>query len=73
MGAATEITVYGCPLAPVSYFKDLGIVLLVVDYYWAVVVCNLEWARKKWAWLTWVLGREVLDAQTLMMFYVVLV
>ena len=72
-GSATALTAYGHPLAPVSSFKYLGRILLVSDNDWAVVVRNLRRARKKWARLTRVLGREGEDAQALGMFYIAVV
>ena len=47
-GSATAITVYRIPLAPVSSFKYLGIVMYASDDNWTEVVRNLMRARKKW-------------------------
>ena len=44
-GVDAEITAYGILLIPVTPFKYLGIVLLVADDEWPVLVRNL---RKAW-------------------------
>ena len=36
---------------------------------WKAVVCNLRRTVQKWAWITWVLSREVADTQTLGQIY----
>ena len=43
-------------------FKYLGLILAVKDYDWPVVLVNLQKARKKWAWMSRILGREGEDA-----------
>ena len=68
-----ELTVYGRPIAPVSSFKYLGIILSVLDDDWTVVVRNIRWAHRKWAWLMRALGREGVYAWALGMFYIALV
>ena len=69
-GAATVITAYGTPLASVSSFKYLERVMSALENNWTVVVRNLKKAQHKWAWLTWVLGKEGSDDRTLGRFYV---
>ena len=63
-GAETLFTEYGIPLAQVTSFKYLGRVLTAADANWTVVVSNLRKARRKWAQLTRVLGREGVDSWT---------
>ena len=63
-GTELEITAYGITIAPVTYFKYLGKVLLAEDNDWPAVVHNLWRARKKWAQLTSVLRKEGADART---------
>ena len=61
-----DITAYEIPLAPVTSFKYLGIVLLKADDDWSEVVSNISpgvW--QKWALLTRVLIREGADACSL--------
>ena len=69
-GAATVLTAYGFPLAPLSSFKYLGRILSASDDYWPVVVQNLRQVCKKWVRLMWMLGREGEDARILGVFYV---
>ena len=72
-GTANFLTSYGIPLTPVSSLNYLGRILLVADDNSLAVVRNLRLARKKWVRLTLMLGKEGVDAQTLGVFYVVLV
>ena len=62
VGASTVLSAYGIPLAPVSSFKYPGIVLLEAYKDYPVILCTLSSARQKWAWVTRVLGGEVLYA-----------
>ena len=64
-GSEKAITAYGIPLAPVTSFKFLGIILAAADDDWLELVSNLQKARRKWARLTRVLGREGADARNL--------
>ena len=57
-------TSYGNPLALVTSFKYLRILLLVADEDWPEVVNNLCRARQKLSQLTRVLIREYVDAWT---------
>ena len=70
VGAATAISAYGIPLAPISSFKYIVRVLLAEYEDLAAVLHNLRRAQKKWARLTRVLGREGEDARTSGIFYV---
>ena len=72
-GSEVEITSYGIFLVPITYFKYLGRVLLVVDNNCQAVVINLWHARQKWARLTRVLIREGADARTLGHIYLAVV
>ena len=65
MGSESAIIGYGMPLAPVTSFKYLGMVLLAADDKWPVVVRDLRKACQKWAQLTRVMSREGADARTL--------
>ena len=71
LGSPTVLSAYRCPLAPLSCFKYLGEILAALDYDWLAVVHNPRQARKKWAWMMWVLGREGAYDCTLGMLYVV--
>ena len=64
------LTSYGRPLAPVSSFKCLGIIMLVLDYGWPVLVRNPRKARKKWEL---VMGREGVDPRMSVLFYIAVV
>ena len=64
LGAETALTAYGTPIAQVTLFKYLGKILTAADDNWPPVVRNLWKARRKWAQMTRVLGREGDDAQT---------
>ena len=64
-GDETAITVYGITLAMVKSFKFLGRILMVAYNDWPVVVSNLRKARRNWAQLTRLLGRERAYARTL--------
>ena len=68
-----ELTALVLPLMVVSSFNYLGWVLLESDDNWQTVIWNLQRAQRKWARLSWVIGREGLDARTLGMFYTVVV
>ena len=72
-GGATVITAYGSFFSPVSSFKYLCRVLLEVNDDLPVVLCNRRWVRQKLVWMTQVIGREVADARTPGIFYVVVV
>ena len=63
-GTEAGITAYGIPLAPVTSFKYLGIILLDADDNWPEMVSNLQRACRKWVRLTRVLSREGVDAWT---------
>ena len=65
VGAETVFTSYGVPLAQVNSFKYIGWIIMAVDDDWPELVRDLQKARCKWAWLTRVMGREGVDAQTL--------
>ena len=58
-GTATAIKSYGMPLSPVTFFKNLGRVLLALDKDWPEVVRNLHRARQNWSLLP-LLGRPKL-------------
>ena len=45
----------------VSEVKDLGRVMMALDSDWPTVVGNFSKARKQWAWMSWILGREGVD------------
>ena len=49
---------HGKPLETVTLFKYLGRVMMAGDDDWPSVVGNLIKARKSWAWMTRILGRE---------------
>ena len=49
---------YGRPIDTVTYFKDMGRVLTAADDDWPTVVDNMKKARKSWARMTRILGRE---------------
>ena len=49
---------YGRPLVEVSEFKYLGRLLTYSDGYWPAVVGNMRKARKRWAQMSRILGRE---------------
>ena len=53
----------------VSEVKDLGRVMMALDSDWPTVVGNFSKARKQWAWMSWILGREGADPQTLRNLY----
>ena len=72
-GAETAFTSDGIPLAPVTSFKYLGQILTKADDDWPSVVRNLRKARRKWVWLTRVLGREGADARILGQIYLAVV
>ena len=38
-------------------FKYLGRILMVIYNNWISVVANVSKARKKWVWVSWILGR----------------
>ena len=62
--AETVFTSDEIPLFQVTSFKYLGQILMEVDNNWPVVVSNLRKARRNWAQLTRVLGREGVDSWT---------
>ena len=72
-GTATAIKSYGMPLSPVTFFKNLGRVLLALDKDWPEVVRNLHRARQNWYHLSRVLVREGADNPTLGRTYVAVV
>ena len=49
---------YGRPLGTLSSLKYLGRVLTAADENWAVVLGNLQKARKSWAQMARILGQE---------------
>ena len=49
---------YGKPLEKVNFLKCLGRVMTTVNDDWMAVVGNVKKARKSWARLTRILGRE---------------
>ena len=72
-GEEATITAYGIPLAPVTSFNYLGIILSAVVGDWPAVVSNLQRARQKWVQLTRVLIREGADARTSVQIYLAVV
>ena len=73
VGEEAAITAYGIPLAPVTSFNYLGIILLAADGDWSAVVRNLRRARQKWTRMTRLLSREGTDALTLGQIYLAVV
>ena len=53
----------------VNSFKYLGWVLTEVEYDWREVVGNLDMARKSWACLTSILGRDGANPRVSGMFF----
>ena len=51
-GTEAAITAYGIPLALVTSFNYLGIILSAADGNWPDVVINLRRARQKWSRMT---------------------
>ena len=49
---------YGTPIEVVTYFRYLGIVILVADDDWPAVVRNMAKARAVWRRMTSILSRE---------------
>ena len=72
-GTEAAITAYGIPLALVTSFNYLGIILSAADGNWPDVVINLRRARQKWTRMTRVLSREGTDAWTLGQIYLAVV
>ena len=72
-GAQMAITVYGIPLYPFTSFKYIGKILMAEDNDWPAVFSNLRKARRKWAIMTRVLGREGEYDWTLGQIYLVVV
>ena len=68
-GADAEITAYGIPIAPVTYFNYIKIVLAAADNDWPELVSNLQRACQKWSRLTRVLIRKGADHRTLGQIY----
>ena len=64
------ITSYGIPLTPIYSFKYLRRVLSEEYEDCPAVVCNLRQAKKKWACLARLLGREGADYRTPGLFYI---
>ena len=69
----TTLTFYSRPIAEVPYFKYLGRVIYSSKNDWLEVVHNLRKVWSNWARLLRVLRREMEDARTLEMFYVMAV
>ena len=67
------ITYYGIPLAPVTSFKYLGIVILASGDDWLKVVHNLWQAQYNRERLSRLLSREDADVRTLGIIYVAVV
>ena len=61
--------VYRAPIASVTEFKYLGIILRATDDDWLAVVGNLGKARRSWGRLSQVLGREGADPKVSRAFY----
>ena len=70
MGTEAAITAYGIPLAPLTSFKCLGIVLLALDDDCSELVHKIWREWQKWEHLSRVLIREGADAHTLGIIYV---
>ena len=66
-------TADGIPLSQVTSFKYLGRIITLVDDACPAVDSNLRKARRKWAQLTGVMGREGVDARTSVQIYLVVV
>ena len=60
--AATALTAYVCPLANVTLFKYLVRILSTSDEDFPELVHNLSNVRKKWVWLSRVMGKKGSDA-----------
>ena len=72
-GAETAFTVYGIPLAQVTYFKNLGRIFTASDDDWPAVASNLRKARREWAQLKRVLVWEGADDRALGQIYLAVV
>ena len=57
-GGRASFIAYGIPLAPVTSFRYLGIILLEEEVNWLAVFRNLQKSWREWASLTRVLSRE---------------
>ena len=73
MGTTMSLQAYGWPLETVAPFKFLGSLLTAIDNDWPEVIDNPQKARKSWARLSQILGREGADNQTSSRFYLALV
>ena len=58
---ALEFQAYGKLLKEVLEFKYLGRVLTSSDDNWLAVVGNLKNERRRWTWMSRILGREGAD------------
>ena len=58
-GTDTYFPTYNHPLTNVDFFKYLGHILKDTDDDWPVVLANLRKARKKWGWMSRIIGSEV--------------
>ena len=64
-----DFQAYGIPLEAVLEFKYLGMVLTDSDDDWPVVVGNLRKARRRWAWISRIVGQKGEDARKYRNFY----
>ena len=68
-GGRASFIAYGIPLAPVTSFRYLGIILLEEEVNWLAVFRNLRKAQRKWVRLTRIFIREGADTWTLGQIY----
>ena len=69
MDTETELWEYSRPLVNMAAFKYLVRIPMATDENFLAVVANFYKARKKWAWISSVVGREGGNAQISLNFF----